>query len=190
MGVVLVASVLGATLAFLSSRYVLPDWVQHRFGGRLGTLRGDGEEAGTAYLLMLRLVPVFPFFLINLGMGLTAMRLRTFRTSLCSAWCRALSCSPMPGRNWPRSKRQRTFCHRAPSCRWPCSGPYRSWCVCSAAALQRHPCNFWEGRCKLCRPPGLPVGLSLRRGVLCTRPTRRGLRRCGSPPPTPIDFPS
>lgn len=78
MVVVLAASVLGATLAFLSSRYLLRDWVQRRFGRRLDTLSRNGEEAGAAYLLTLRLVPVFPFFLINLGMGLTSMRVRTF----------------------------------------------------------------------------------------------------------------
>jgi uncharacterized membrane protein YdjX (TVP38/TMEM64 family) len=77
-GVVLAASVLGATVGFLVSRYLLRDWVRRRFGGPVATITRSGDEEGVAYLLTLRLVPLFPFFLINLGMGLTAMRLGTF----------------------------------------------------------------------------------------------------------------
>jgi uncharacterized membrane protein YdjX (TVP38/TMEM64 family) len=77
-GVVLGASVLGATLAFLVSRYLLRDWVRRNFGQRVGAITKAGDAEGVAYLLTLRLVPVFPFFLINLGMGLTAMRAFTF----------------------------------------------------------------------------------------------------------------
>lgn len=76
--VVSVASTLGATLAFLSSRYLLRDWVQHRFGARLRNLNEGVEKDGAYYLFTLRLVPAVPFFLINLGMGLTPMRARTF----------------------------------------------------------------------------------------------------------------
>ena len=77
-GVVSVAATVGATLAFLSSRYLFRDWVRRSFGPRLEALdRGVGRE-GAYYLLTLRLVPLFPFFLINLGMGLTRMRARTF----------------------------------------------------------------------------------------------------------------
>jgi uncharacterized membrane protein YdjX (TVP38/TMEM64 family) len=72
------ASTLGATLAFLSSRYLLRDWVQRRFGARLRTLNEGVEKDGAYYLFTLRLVAVIPFFLINLGMGLTPMRARTF----------------------------------------------------------------------------------------------------------------
>lgn len=67
------ASSIGATLAFFTSRYVLRDWVQQRFGDRLKTINGGIEREGAFYLFTLRLVPVFPFFLINLVMGLTRM---------------------------------------------------------------------------------------------------------------------
>ncbi|HEX8309559.1 MAG TPA: FAD-dependent oxidoreductase [Allosphingosinicella sp.] len=69
------ASTLGASLAFLSSRYLLRDWVKSRFGDRIGSIDRGIERDGAFYLLTLRLIPAFPFFLINLAMGLTAMRL-------------------------------------------------------------------------------------------------------------------
>jgi uncharacterized membrane protein YdjX (TVP38/TMEM64 family) len=72
------AATLGATLAFLSSRYLFRDWVQRRFGQRLEPLNRGVEKDGAYYLFTLRLVPIFPFFLINLGMGLTRMPVRTF----------------------------------------------------------------------------------------------------------------
>lgn len=76
--VVSFASSLGATLAFLASRYVLRDSVQARFGGRLqGINRGIARD-GAFYLFSLRLVPVFPFFAVNLAMGLTPIRTWTF----------------------------------------------------------------------------------------------------------------
>ncbi len=72
------ASTLGATLAFLVSRYLLRDSVQQRFSGRLQTINRGVEHEGAFYLFTLRLVPVVPFFLINLLMGLTRMRVWTF----------------------------------------------------------------------------------------------------------------
>ncbi|MDO9596290.1 MAG: FAD-dependent oxidoreductase [Azoarcus sp.] len=79
-GMVLVsfASSIGATLAFLASRYVLRDSVQARFGDRLKALNEGMRKDGAFYLFTLRLVPVFPFFLINLLMGLTPIRAATF----------------------------------------------------------------------------------------------------------------
>jgi uncharacterized membrane protein YdjX (TVP38/TMEM64 family) len=79
-GTVLVsfASSLGATLAFLASRFLLRDWVQVRFGDRLRAINAGVEKEGGFYLFTLRLVPVFPFFMINLLMGLTPMRAWTF----------------------------------------------------------------------------------------------------------------
>ena len=73
-GVVLVsfASTTGATLAFLSSRFLLRDWVQQRYGQRLEAVNRELERAGAWYLLALRLNPVIPFFLINLLFGLTS----------------------------------------------------------------------------------------------------------------------
>lgn len=72
------ASTIGATLAFLSSRFILRDWVQAKFGNRLATLNNGIEKEGVFYLLSLRLIPIFPFFIINLLMGLTTIKARTF----------------------------------------------------------------------------------------------------------------
>jgi uncharacterized membrane protein YdjX (TVP38/TMEM64 family) len=72
-----VAATLGATLAFLSSRFLFREFVQRRFGSRLGALNQGVERDGPYYLFILRLIPV-PFFLINLGMGLTVMRVWTY----------------------------------------------------------------------------------------------------------------
>ena len=72
------ASTIGATLAFLASRFVLRDSVQQRFGDKLKAINDGIARDGALYLFTLRMVPVFPFFLINLLMGLTPMRARTF----------------------------------------------------------------------------------------------------------------
>lgn len=68
------ASSIGATLAFLASRYVLRDAIQRRFGDRLKAINEGMAKDGTLYLFTLRLVPLFPFFLVNLLMGLTPVR--------------------------------------------------------------------------------------------------------------------
>jgi pyruvate/2-oxoglutarate dehydrogenase complex dihydrolipoamide dehydrogenase (E3) component/uncharacterized membrane protein YdjX (TVP38/TMEM64 family) len=72
------ASTIGATLAFLASRFVLRDSVQQRFGDKLKAINDGVARDGALYLFTLRMVPVFPFFLINLLMGLTPMKTRTF----------------------------------------------------------------------------------------------------------------
>jgi pyruvate/2-oxoglutarate dehydrogenase complex dihydrolipoamide dehydrogenase (E3) component/uncharacterized membrane protein YdjX (TVP38/TMEM64 family) len=72
------ASTMGASLAMLSSRFLLRDWVRLRFGQRLAGIDAGVEREGAFYLFALRLVPVFPFFLINLAMGLTRLPLRTY----------------------------------------------------------------------------------------------------------------
>ena len=72
------ASAIGATLAFLSSRYLLRDWVQDKFGERLRAIDDGLAKDGAFYLFTLRLIPVFPFFVINLLMGLTRIRTFTF----------------------------------------------------------------------------------------------------------------
>jgi len=72
------ASTIGATLACLVSRFLLREWVQSKFGDRLATINSGIEKEGAFYLFSLRLVPIFPFFVINLVMGLTRMRLSTF----------------------------------------------------------------------------------------------------------------
>jgi uncharacterized membrane protein YdjX (TVP38/TMEM64 family)/thioredoxin reductase len=72
------ASSIGATLAFLASRWLLGSWVQQRFGDKLAALNAGVAREGGFYLFTLRLVPVVPFFVINLAMGLTPMRPLTF----------------------------------------------------------------------------------------------------------------
>lgn len=72
------ASVIGATIAFLVARFVMRDSVQKRLGSRLTVIDKGIEEDGAWYLLTLRLVPVFPFFVVNLLMGLTQIRTWTY----------------------------------------------------------------------------------------------------------------
>jgi uncharacterized membrane protein YdjX (TVP38/TMEM64 family) len=74
----LTGATLGASLAFLSSRYLFREWVERRFGPRLEAIDCGVQREGSYFLFTLRLMPYVPFFLINLGMGLTAMPLRTF----------------------------------------------------------------------------------------------------------------
>lgn len=72
------ASSIGATLAFLASRFLLKDWVQNKFGNRLKPINEGIAKEGGFYLFTLRLVPAFPFFVINLLMGLTPIKPFTF----------------------------------------------------------------------------------------------------------------
>ena len=72
------ASTLGATVAFLAARFLFRDAVQRRFGERLGAVNRGMERDGAFYLFTLRLAPVIPFFVINLVMGITTIRPRTF----------------------------------------------------------------------------------------------------------------
>ena len=68
----------GAILAFLVSRTLLRDWVVRKFGGRMEGIDRGLRENGLSYLLFLRLVPAFPFFLVNLACGVTGLPLRTY----------------------------------------------------------------------------------------------------------------
>lgn len=72
------ASTMGATLAFLSSRWLFREAVQQKFGERLAVFHRGIEQDGNLYLLFLRLTPVVPFFVVNLVMGLTPIRLGQF----------------------------------------------------------------------------------------------------------------
>jgi len=72
------ASTIGATLAFLVSRFLLRDYVQNRFGEKLTTINQGIEKEGAFYLFTLRLIPLFPFFIINLVMGVTPIRTLQF----------------------------------------------------------------------------------------------------------------
>ena len=68
------ASTIGATLAFLASRFLFRDYVQNKFGHQLKTINDGIEKEGSFYLFTLRLIPIIPFFLINLLMGLTPFK--------------------------------------------------------------------------------------------------------------------
>ncbi|WP_336367703.1 FAD-dependent oxidoreductase [Marinobacter sp. C2H3] len=72
------ASTAGASLAFLAARFLVRDTLRRRYGETVARMDRGIEKDGAFYLATLRLVPVFPFFLINLAMGLTAMKLRTY----------------------------------------------------------------------------------------------------------------
>jgi pyruvate/2-oxoglutarate dehydrogenase complex dihydrolipoamide dehydrogenase (E3) component/uncharacterized membrane protein YdjX (TVP38/TMEM64 family) len=72
------ASSVGASAAFLASRFLFRDWVQRRFGAVLQSVNDGVRREGAFYLFTLRLLPIFPFFAVNLLMGLVPMRLRTF----------------------------------------------------------------------------------------------------------------
>ena len=76
--VVSFASTIGATLAFLVSRYLFREAIQGRFADKLTAINRGIDEEGAFYLFTLRLVPIFPFFIINLVMGLTTIRVLTF----------------------------------------------------------------------------------------------------------------
>jgi uncharacterized membrane protein YdjX (TVP38/TMEM64 family) len=68
----------GATLAFLASRYLLRDWVEQKFGAKLGAIQEGFAKNAFSYLMTLRLIPLFPFFLINLLSGLTRVNVGTY----------------------------------------------------------------------------------------------------------------
>jgi len=72
------ASTVGATIACFVSRFMLRDWIQTKFGHKLKTVNEGIQREGAFYLFTLRLIPVFPFWLINLIMGLTKMPLRRY----------------------------------------------------------------------------------------------------------------
>ncbi len=72
------ASTIGATLACFVSRFLLREWVQDKFGDKLKAINEGIDREGAFYLFTLRLIPIFPFFVINLVLGLTKMPLRTY----------------------------------------------------------------------------------------------------------------
>ena len=78
LAAVSISSTIGATLAFLAARYLFKSDIQQKFGSKLKTINEGIEKEGLFYLFTMRLVPVFPFFLINLVMGLTPMRIAPF----------------------------------------------------------------------------------------------------------------
>jgi uncharacterized membrane protein YdjX (TVP38/TMEM64 family) len=68
----------GATLAFLAARYLFRQWVERKFGDRLGPIQDGFAKNAFSYLLTLRLIPFFPFFLVNLLSGLTRVKVSTY----------------------------------------------------------------------------------------------------------------
>ncbi len=72
------ASTVGATLACAVARFILRDWVQHKIGEKLEVIHTGIEQEGAWYLLTMRLIPMFPFWLVNLALGLTRMPISTF----------------------------------------------------------------------------------------------------------------
>jgi uncharacterized membrane protein YdjX (TVP38/TMEM64 family) len=68
----------GATLAFLAARYLFHQWVERKFGDRIGPIQEGFAKNAFSYLLTLRLIPLFPFFLVNLLSGLTRVRVSTY----------------------------------------------------------------------------------------------------------------
>ena len=68
----------GATLAFLAARYLLRDWVEQRFGHRVQSFQAGFAQNAFNYLLTLRLIPLFPFFIVNVLSGLTRMHVGTY----------------------------------------------------------------------------------------------------------------
>lgn len=72
------SSTIGATCAFLVARYLLRDSIQKKFGEKLKEINKGVEKEGAFYLFTLRLIPIFPFFIINLVMGLTPIKTATF----------------------------------------------------------------------------------------------------------------
>jgi len=75
---VLTASACGSTIAFLAARTALRDWVEARFGARLAPIDRGFERHGAFYLLALRFNPLIPYWLVNLAMGITRMKLRAY----------------------------------------------------------------------------------------------------------------
>ena len=72
------ASTLGATIAFLISRFLLGDYLQKKYNNKLAKINHNLQENGNFYILTLRLIPIFPFFVINTILGLTKIKLRNF----------------------------------------------------------------------------------------------------------------
>jgi len=78
VAIVLSAATIGATIAFWCSRYIFQGFVQNRFGDKLQAINQGIEEDGAFYLFTLRLIPIFPFFIINIVMGLTPIKTIVF----------------------------------------------------------------------------------------------------------------
>lgn len=77
-GVAVLGATAGATIIFLVTRYALADWAREKFSGRIEKLRAGFQEDAFNYVLLLRLIPVFPFFVLNVAMALLSIPVRAF----------------------------------------------------------------------------------------------------------------
>ena len=91
--VVLISATIGATIAFLVARYLFDDLVRSKMGEKVAGIRESFRREGALYLFSMRLVPVIPFFAINLLMGLTSISTAAFFFCSVSFACSAMSCS-------------------------------------------------------------------------------------------------
>ena len=114
------ASTIGASIAFLVSRYLFRDAVQNRFGASLKAINDGIDKDGPFYLFALRLVPAFPFFVINLVMGLTSCAYGHFSGSVSWACLPVPWSTSTPVRNWRRSNRPAVFSAVKFCCRFYC----------------------------------------------------------------------
>ncbi|WP_432666686.1 TVP38/TMEM64 family protein [Wukongibacter baidiensis] len=73
-----ISATIGATLCFLFSRYLIGSWIQNKYSDKIIKFNEEIEENGSNYLLTVHLMPIFPFFLINLISGITKVSLKTF----------------------------------------------------------------------------------------------------------------
>ena len=94
-------STLGAVLAFFVARYILRDWVDERFGARLNPIHEGLCENDINYMLVLRLVPLFPFFLVNIAMGVSPISWKVLWWELCWGNYLPPGFMPMPGVTLP-----------------------------------------------------------------------------------------
>ena len=110
----LLGATVGATLVFLAARYLASDWVVATAGGRLKQLAEGVEAEGWRFIAFVRLVALFPFNLVNYGLGLTRVRLLDYSLASPSPWHPARS--PTPASAVPAAKRSRAgrpWCRRA-----------------------------------------------------------------------------
>lgn len=77
-GIAVLGATAGATIIFLATRYALADWAREKFSGRIEKLRRGFKEDAFNYVVLLRLIPVFPFFVLNVGLALLNIPLRAF----------------------------------------------------------------------------------------------------------------
>ena len=114
----------GATLAFLAARYLFHQWVEWKFGDRLGPIQDGFAKNAFSYLLTLRLIPFFPFFLVNLLSGLTRVKVSTYVVATAVGIIPGSVVIPSPDVSWAPSMPFQSWSHRDSfwrSAYWGCS---------------------------------------------------------------------